>query len=261
VDFWAVVVEPLPGYGGQVYDFVHAHGNGVQHIAFRTADIVETMNQIPDVPRIRFSPDAWESTLNQAALLFPLDEELFQQIRDRREKRVLMDLKPNSNAKKGYGTLSQVFTAQAETNGFGFFEIIERRDYDGFAALNIGALFKGKETALSVLFVDEILGKDAYLQWQNASAKNVSLVHLNFTTKTQLVQYLKHTLKKFDVIVSSFVPIDAEVIELLQVKPMIIQAQVLALYCRVLVVTIWITVIAKKTRFWFGPMVDGVQQK
>jgi hypothetical protein len=184
------------------------------------------MSQIPDVPRIHFSPDAWESTLNQAALSFPLNDALFHDIKERRDKRVLMDLKINPNSKKGYGTLSQVFTSQPESNGFGFFEIIERRDYDGFAALNIGALFKGKESALSVLFVDEMLGKDVYNQWQNGEAKNVSLVHLNCTTKTQLVQYLKHTLKKFDVIVSSFVPIDSEVIGMLQVKPNLIQAQV-----------------------------------
>ncbi|KAN0062054.1 hypothetical protein ACQY0O_006053 [Thecaphora frezii] len=133
------------------------------------------------------------------------------------------------------GLLSQMFTQQVHPNAEIFFELIERRNYRGFAPANIGGLFsskaKGKEI-IHVLYVDEMLGAQTMNAWtaetlESGAGVAVDLLHLDCRSEEELVRYLQSTSRRFDVVVSSFVPISERVLAAIPdaSRPKLVQAQ------------------------------------
>lgn len=136
--------EPVKGKFGHIDEFLRdRRGPGIQHMAFRTDDIVETVGILRargvtfiDVPDTYY--DLTPVRLKRAGLKIEIPQLLMD---DLKRLRILID-----GDEKGY--LLQTFTTVILGSGAGlFFEIIERCGNDGFGVGNFLALFEAIERA------------------------------------------------------------------------------------------------------------------
>jgi 4-hydroxymandelate synthase len=125
------LLEPDPsGQPGQIDDFLRGHGSaGVQHLAFRTDDIIGAVSTL-EGRGVRFltTPDAYYADL--PARLGPPQigvDEL-------RRTNVLAD-------RDHWGEIFQIFTRSMHVRNTYFMEVIERRGALTFGSGNIGALY------------------------------------------------------------------------------------------------------------------------
>lgn len=127
--------EPAQGYRkSQIQEYLDFHyGPGVQHIALRTNDIIQTVRQLRD-NGIEFldTPDTYYYNLQQK--LMPIDEDI-NVIKD---LKILLD-----RDEEGY--LLQIFTKPLVTRPTFFIEIIQRKGAQGFGNGNFQALFEAIE--------------------------------------------------------------------------------------------------------------------
>lgn len=122
----------------QVEEFVRFFGGpGVQHIAFRTKDIVTTVTnlrkrgvQFIEVPGTYY--DMMRMRLKST------DMQLEEDIEAIRELNILLDFDEG-------GYLLQIFTKPLMDRPTVFLEIIQRNNFDGFGAGNFKSLFEAVE--------------------------------------------------------------------------------------------------------------------
>lgn len=131
--------EPANGKKkSQIQEFVDFYGGpGVQHIAFRTNDIVTCVNnlrkrgvQFINVPDSYY--DAMRKRLRNSNLKFEEDFEEIQRLK------ILIDFDEG-------GYLLQLFTKPLMDRPTVFLEIIQRNNFDGFGAGNFKSLFEAIE--------------------------------------------------------------------------------------------------------------------
>lgn len=127
--------QPAQGYRkSQIQEYLDFHyGPGVQHIALRTNDIIQTVRQLRN-NGIEFldTPDTYYYNLPQN--LIPIDED----INVIKELKILLD-----RDEEGY--LLQIFTKPLVTRPTFFMEIIQRKGAQGFGNGNFQALFEAIE--------------------------------------------------------------------------------------------------------------------
>jgi 4-hydroxyphenylpyruvate dioxygenase len=127
--------EPAPGRRrSQIQEYLdYNHGPGVQHIALRTSDIIETVRRLR-ANGVEFLdvPDAYYADL--PARVGPLQQD-FETLR---QLRILVD-----RDEEGY--LLQLFTKPVEDRPTLFFEVIQREGSRGFGKGNFKALFEAIE--------------------------------------------------------------------------------------------------------------------
>lgn len=140
--------EPVEGKPGHIGEFLRdRHGPGVQHIAFETDDIVQTVSMLRsrgvafiDTPPDTYYADHVPQCLGAVGKKWGRAE-LDALIAKIKPLGILID-----QDKDGY--LLQVFTKVLVGRGEGlFFEFIERRGSDGFGVNNFKALFESIERA------------------------------------------------------------------------------------------------------------------
>lgn len=122
---------------GQIDAFLEAHGGpGVQHIAFRTADITRS---VPDVSAagVRFltTPPRYYDTLNDR--LGPVGVPLATL----RELNILAD-------RDHWGVMLQIFTESEHPRRTLFYELIDRRGAKTFGSNNIKALYEAVDRSV-----------------------------------------------------------------------------------------------------------------
>ncbi|MFL6617446.1 MAG: 4-hydroxyphenylpyruvate dioxygenase [Povalibacter sp.] len=110
------------------------HGEGIQHIALATNDILKTVDTLRSQGvQFQDTPETYYEGVNARVQGHREDlEEL-------RKRRVLID----GNPQEGQGTLLQIFTQNVI--GPIFFEIIQRKGNEGFGEGNFKALFESIE--------------------------------------------------------------------------------------------------------------------
>ncbi len=229
-DFYFAIVEPKEGKKGQVYDFVHRHGANIQHVAFKTEDILADVAQIRaqgGLNLIRAGPAAAEHSLALTAS-FP---DAFEQVVRLHQEGILVNARiQDGREKPEVALLSQIFTGPVHPQAELFFELIQRQNYRGFASADIGGLFQAKGETVSSLYVDEILAPLRLRSWVDEKARNgvnVDVVHLKCISEDALGRFLEHITRPFDVFVSSFVPITERILASLPSTslPKLVQAQ------------------------------------
>lgn len=134
------LIEPAGGEPSQIDHFIDNNGGGgVQHLAWRTDDIVGTVSRLYTAGvRFAHSPREYYTHLNQRVDTLRHDELRLRHLG------VLVD---TDHA----GTLYQVFTQSRHERGTYFTEIIERDGAASFGANNIIALFEAKQRELDRL--------------------------------------------------------------------------------------------------------------
>ncbi|AFY31632.1 4-hydroxyphenylpyruvate dioxygenase [Calothrix sp. PCC 7507] len=127
--------EPAQGYRkSQIQEYLDFHyGPGVQHIALRTNDIIQTVKQLRH-NGIEFleTPDAYYDNLPQSIGVIDEDIDTLQELR------ILLD-------RDDEGYLLQIFTKPLVTRPTFFIEIIQRKGAQGFGNGNFKALFEAIE--------------------------------------------------------------------------------------------------------------------
>ena len=119
----------------QIEEYLQAYrGEGIQHIALGTQDIVRTVDQLRGQGvQFQDTPDTYYEGVDARVRGHREDlEEL-------RKRRILLD----GNPEKGEGVLLQIFTQNVI--GPIFFEIIQRKGNEGFGEGNFKALFESIE--------------------------------------------------------------------------------------------------------------------
>jgi 4-hydroxymandelate synthase len=119
---------------GQIDDFIRDHGGaGVQHLAFSTDDIVQSIGTLRN-RGLKFltTPDAYYELLGHRLQLAAHD------VQELHELNVLVDEDHD-------GQLFQIFTRSAHPRRTLFFEIIERLGARTFGSANITALYEAVE--------------------------------------------------------------------------------------------------------------------
>jgi 4-hydroxymandelate synthase len=133
------LIEPDPTrHAGQIDDFLRWHaGAGVQHLAFRTNDIVTAVNTLTErgVGFLR-TPASYYDALE--ARIGPVD----LPIGALRESGILVD-------RDHWGLMYQIFTQSMHVRRTLFLEIIERHGALTFGSNNIKALYEAKQRELS----------------------------------------------------------------------------------------------------------------
>jgi 4-hydroxymandelate synthase len=133
------LIEPDPDRTpGQIDDFLSWHaGAGVQHVAFRTDDIVTAVSTFAD-HGVRFlgTPGSYYETLEDRV------GHLDAPVEDLRRLGVLVD-------RDHWGQLLQIFTESMHIRRTLFLEVIERRGALTFGSGNIKALYSAKQRELS----------------------------------------------------------------------------------------------------------------
>ncbi|GAB6022893.1 hypothetical protein CHUAL_006988 [Chamberlinius hualienensis] len=129
--FRLVVGEPLANNSqNHIQVFLEEHGGpGIEHIAFHTNDIVQTMQELHQNLTFRPIPASYYDTIE-------IDEKLRIKSEDLKSLGILIDTEQsNYSEKKNY--LLQTFTSFALAEKTFFFEIIQRVGAEGFGAKNI----------------------------------------------------------------------------------------------------------------------------
>jgi len=128
------LVEPAQGRRtSQVQAFLHSHeGPGAQHLAFRSSDIVKSVDALRAGMDFLPTPAAYYDTLAARVGVHPAEVERL------RRYGVLVD-------RDDSGLLLQIFTKPIGSRPTLFIEVIERRGAEGFGSGNIKALFEAIE--------------------------------------------------------------------------------------------------------------------
>jgi 4-hydroxyphenylpyruvate dioxygenase len=110
------------------------HGEGIQHIALATSDIVHTVDTLrKNNVAFQDTPETYYEGVDARV------GEHGEDLTELAKRRILID----GNPKKGEGILLQIFTQNVI--GPIFFEIIQRKGNDGFGEGNFRALFESIE--------------------------------------------------------------------------------------------------------------------
>jgi 4-hydroxymandelate synthase len=129
------LIEPGPGSGpGQISDFLTSNaGSGVQHIAYRTPDIIDTVGQLRS-GGVEFltTPDAYYADLTERV------RPVHHSVADLRQAHVLLDQDHD-------GQLFQIFTRSTCPRDTLFMELVERCGAKTFGSRNITALYEAVE--------------------------------------------------------------------------------------------------------------------
>jgi len=122
----------------QIQEYVEYHGGaGVQHIAFRTHDIVKAIDSLRKRGAKFLSvPREYYEDLRERLKLSPISIE--EDLNMIEKLNILIDFDD-----KGY--LLQIFTENVEDRPTLFYEVIQRHNHDGFGAGNFEALFTSIE--------------------------------------------------------------------------------------------------------------------
>jgi 4-hydroxyphenylpyruvate dioxygenase len=119
----------------QIEEYLQAYrGEGIQHIALGTEDIVRTVDQLRG-QNVQFqdTPDTYYEGVDARVRGHR------ENLQELRKRRILLD----GNPEKGEGLLLQIFTQNVI--GPIFFEIIQRKGNEGFGEGNFQALFESIE--------------------------------------------------------------------------------------------------------------------
>ena len=133
--------EPAPGKKkSQIQEYVeHYGGPGVQHIAMRSEDIITTVSRMKARgTKFLEVPDTYWATLKKRLAKSPV--KVVEDIDTLQKLKILVDY-------DDHGYLLQIFTKPVEDRPTLFFEVIQRRNHQGFGAGNFKALFKAIEDA------------------------------------------------------------------------------------------------------------------
>ncbi len=129
------IIEPdITRAPGQIDEFIGSHGGaGIQHVAFRTADIAATVRECTE-RGVRFltTPSAYYDALPARLGRTDLPVDTL------REFNVLADRDP-------FGELFQIFTRSTHPRRTLFYELIERHGAQTFGSNNIKALYEAVE--------------------------------------------------------------------------------------------------------------------
>jgi len=130
-----VFVEPVNGrLHSQVTEFLkHFNGQGVQHIAFSTQDIISTVKSLRESGLEMLSIPARYYEIQKHKL--SISEQILKELQ---EYSILLD-------EYEQGFLYQIFSKPINKRPTLFFEIVQRIKYDGFGSDNIKALFQAIE--------------------------------------------------------------------------------------------------------------------
>lgn len=131
--------EPAPGKRkSQIQEYVDFYGGpGVQHIAMKTDDIIGTIeNMRKRGVEFLTIPDTYYENLRKALAESPV--EVKEDLDVIQKNQILIDYDD-----KGY--LLQIFTKPVEDRPTVFFEVIQRRNHNGFGAGNFKSLFESIE--------------------------------------------------------------------------------------------------------------------
>lgn len=129
----------------QIQDFLDLNlGSGIQHIALKTSDILQTIQQMKNLGLTFLEiPSSYYQKLDQQyrpKILSFLKNEQWQQLK---QEQILLDF-PAQNSQS---LLMQIFSQPIFEKPTFFFEFIERRDNaEGFGEGNFLALFEAMET-------------------------------------------------------------------------------------------------------------------
>ena len=143
-DFDEVVKMPInePANGkrkSQIQEYVEYYGGpGVQHIAMRTDNIIETVERMKarGVEFLEKIPDTYYDKIREGIKDIGLEVE--EDIAVIQKNKILVDYD-----EKGY--LLQIFTKPLEDRPTLFLEVIQRKNHQGFGAGNFKALFEAIE--------------------------------------------------------------------------------------------------------------------
>eukprot|EP00343_Euplotes_focardii_P006690 CAMPEP_0205821394 /NCGR_PEP_ID=MMETSP0206-20130828/7459_1 /ASSEMBLY_ACC=CAM_ASM_000279 /TAXON_ID=36767 /ORGANISM="Euplotes focardii, Strain TN1" /LENGTH=380 /DNA_ID=CAMNT_0053116843 /DNA_START=20 /DNA_END=1162 /DNA_ORIENTATION=- len=131
--------EPAPGKRkSQIQEYVEFYGGaGVQHIAMKTDDIIGTIENMRSRGVVFLTiPDTYYENLRKALAEAPI--EVKEDLDIVQKNQILIDYDD-----KGY--LLQIFTKPVEDRPTLFFEVIQRRNHNGFGAGNFKSLFESIE--------------------------------------------------------------------------------------------------------------------
>ena len=119
----------------QIEEYLQAyHGEGIQHIALGTEDIVGTVDVLrAQGVQFQDTPDTYYEGVDARVRGHR------ENLEELRKRRILLD----GNPEKGEGLLLQIFTQNVI--GPIFFEIIQRKGNEGFGEGNFKALFESIE--------------------------------------------------------------------------------------------------------------------
>jgi 4-hydroxymandelate synthase len=129
------LVAPDPGKEpGQLDNFLERNGGeGVQHLAFRTGEIITAVHECRERGVVFLdTPDSYYDMLGERL------GGLHAQVEELRETKVLAD-------RDEWGDLLQVFTRSPYPRNTLFFELIQRNGSRGFGSANIRALYEAVE--------------------------------------------------------------------------------------------------------------------
>jgi 4-hydroxymandelate synthase len=130
--------EPLAGTeeAGQIQKFLQRNeGPGVQHLAFHTDDILQSLGDL-DQRGVGFLPTPGQYYEGLGARV----GEVMEDLNALQARGVLVD-------RDAWGYLLQVFSKSVHPRGTLFFEVIQRRNARGFGGANVRALFEAVERA------------------------------------------------------------------------------------------------------------------
>ncbi len=128
--------EPFEGLKkSQIEEYIEQyHGSGVQHIAIRTENIIETIDALrKNGVEFLTAPDTYYDMLRRRD-----DVKIDEDIDDLRKHGILCDI-------EGKGYLLQLFTKPVGDRPTFFFEFIQRRGAEGFGKGNFQSLFESIE--------------------------------------------------------------------------------------------------------------------
>ncbi|KAJ1511058.1 hypothetical protein HMI54_001081 [Coelomomyces lativittatus] len=132
--------EPAQGLKkSQIQEYVDYYGGpGIQHIAFLTQDILTSVTALKErgVEFLRV-PDSYYSNL-QVALQKETKLKVTEDLEVLKQLQILVDYDE-------HGYLLQIFTKPCADRPTLFFEIIQRKNHQGFGAGNFKALFEAIE--------------------------------------------------------------------------------------------------------------------
>lgn len=132
---------------GQIEEFCEFNnGSGIQHIAFKTHDIISTVSSL--ISRgVEFNP-APKNYYNNLRKRMSNDDVCFRErIDDLERLNILVDYKPESRRKKSKipNYILQIFTKPLHDRPTFFFEIIQRYHHNGFGKGTFNELFRSIE--------------------------------------------------------------------------------------------------------------------
>uniref|UniRef100_A0A0N4Z7C1 4-hydroxyphenylpyruvate dioxygenase n=1 Tax=Parastrongyloides trichosuri TaxID=131310 RepID=A0A0N4Z7C1_PARTI len=140
-DIQMTIAEPVTGTRrgrGQIQEFLDFHGGpGIQHLAFRVENILETVRNLRK-RGVQFLsiPDEYYNDLKSRLKGSPVH--IYEKISDLQKQNILVDFDD-----KGY--LLQIFTKPVQDRPTLFLEIIQRENFNGFGAGNFKSLFEALE--------------------------------------------------------------------------------------------------------------------